>query len=82
MFQSIKEKIAVLGVYDKGTFVPKKFKWHTREYKVEEITIASDIKDGGVRKRIYSVLSQGQLYRLSFNREGEIWSLEEIWHEG
>jgi len=82
MFQRIGEKIAVVGVYNHGTFTPKRFKWHTREYPIEEITLASDIKDGGVRKRLYSTLSKGNLYRLCFNRDDEGWTLEEVWAEG
>ncbi|MBI4091406.1 hypothetical protein HY419_01485 [candidate division WWE3 bacterium] len=82
MFTPIDEKISVLGVYYKARFTPKKFKWHTREYKVEEITMVSDTKDGGVRRRIYSILSLGNLYRLSFNRETETWTLKEVWCEG
>ena len=81
MFQAIQEKIAVIGVYDRANFTPKKFKWHTREYFIEEITLKADIKDGNVKKRMYSVLSKGNLYRLLFNRDQEIWFLEEIWCE-
>ena len=82
VFQKIGEKIAVAGFYDKAKFTPKRFKWHTREYKIEEITIASDIKDGGVKKRMYSVLCSGNLYRICFNRDDEIWILEEVWLPG
>ncbi len=82
MFQKIAENISVAGVYDKASFEPRKFKWHTREYKVEEITMTADIKDGGVRKRMYSVLSAGNLYRLCFNRDNELWILEEVWNDG
>ena len=82
MFVNVQEKIAVAGVYDKGTFIPRRFKWHTREYKVEEITLSSDIRDGSVKKRVYSVLCQGDLFRICFNRENESWTLEEVWNEG
>lgn len=80
MFQTIGEKVAVIGVYQNSRFVPKKFLWRNSIIRVEMITLISDIRDGMVRKRIYSVLSQQTLYRLLFNRETEIWTLEETWH--
>lgn len=79
MFHSIGEKISVVGVYQGGHFLPKKFAWKTKVYPITKITLISDIKDGAVRLRLYSVLSETSLYRLLFNRETENWKLEEIW---
>lgn len=81
MYQTIAEPIAVAGVYQHFRFIPKKFKWGSREYLIDQITLISDIKDGGVKKRLYSVLSGLNLYRLEFNRETEQWLLQEIWCE-
>ena len=81
MFQTIGEKVEVAGVYKSATFIPKKLKWGKRVLPIEKITLMSDIKDGGVRKRIYSILCGNELYRLLFNRETEIWILEELWTE-
>lgn len=79
MYQTIDEPIDVAGVYAKSTFTPRKFRWKNKEYLIQEITLKSDTKDGGVRKRLYSVLVGRELYRLTFNRENESWRLEEIW---
>lgn len=81
MYQRIDEKVAVAGVYNHSTFLPKKFQWGPKTYTVEKITLISDIREGDIRKRLYSVLSQGTLYRLLFNRNTENWNLEEIWLE-
>lgn len=81
MFQRIDEKIVVAGVYRQSAFFPKKFSWKNRVYPVHQITLVSDLRDGQVRERLYSVLSGTTLYRLLFNRETEIWKLEEIWCE-
>jgi hypothetical protein len=81
VFQTIGEPIVVAGVYQSFHFIPKKFKWGSREYLIDEITLISNIKDGGVKKRLYSVLSGPNLYRLEFNRETEQWLLQEIWCE-
>lgn len=81
MFQTITEEIAVVGTYERGHFTPKKFKWRSKTHLITEITLATDAKDGGVRKRRYSVMSGGNLYRLEFNRDNEHWLLTEVWCE-
>lgn len=88
MYQTIGEKIEVICHYGgsvaglAGKLKPLKFRWQGQVYSIQQITLATDTKDGGVRKRLYSVMSGGNVYRLSFNRDNESWSLEEIWMEG
>ncbi len=79
MYQPIKQKIAVAGVYESAYFSPRKFKYRSREYVVQKITVTADVKDGGVRKRFYSVVANDNIFRLCFDREREIWTLEEAW---
>lgn len=81
MFTSINEAIEVVGIFTKGKFIPKKFKWQQRIIPITQITLTSDIKDAGIKKRLYSVLNQQTLYRLEFNRESEHWTLLEVWSE-
>ncbi|MEP7167689.1 MAG: hypothetical protein ABI758_06980 [Candidatus Woesebacteria bacterium] len=81
MFQRIDEKVEVAGVYKAATFVPKKIKWGKKVLLIEKVTLISDIRDGAIRKRMYSLLCGGELYRVVFNRDTEIWILEEIWTE-
>ncbi len=82
MYQNVHDPIAVAGVYQQGRFHPKKFNWRGKIYKVDQITLTANFKDGGVKQRIYSVQSGANLYRLLFNRENEGWYLEELWLEG
>ena len=81
MFQTVKEKISVVGVYSQAQFVPKKFLWQQRVYPVEQITFISEIRDAAVGKRQYSVISGGNSYRLIFDRSEELWELAELWCE-
>lgn len=81
MFQTIGERVEVIGSYSKGPFYPKKMKWNGRIFAIEKVTLISDIRDGDVKKRLYSFTSGKDLYRLMFNRETENWMLEEIWVE-
>lgn len=81
MYQTIGEGIAVLGSYRAGHFKPLRFAWRQRTYHIEEITLVSESRNGGVRGRTYSVLVKGTVYRLFFNRDTEEWRLEEVWCE-
>ena len=75
------------GVFRHGHFTPTVFYWHGRRYPIKKITMTSEVKDGGVRKRWYSVLASQSvtqaptLFRLEYNRESEQWRLEEVWVE-
>lgn len=81
MYQTIGETIWVIGVYKNSQFVPKKFKWRTREYPISEITLSNDVRDGAILKRWYSVMANNNLYRIEFNRTSEQWQLLEVWAE-
>lgn len=81
MYQTISEPIEVAGVYSLSGFRVAKFKWRGRQYLVEQVTFKADVKDGGVRGRMYSVVVGGTAYRLYFNRDTEQWRLEELWVE-
>lgn len=79
MYEEINEDIAVIGVYQKYHFLPKKFKWQHHVFPIDEVTLSNDIKDGAIKKRLYSVVSSGNVYRLEFNRELEQWKILEVW---
>lgn len=79
MYQKIGEEIKVAGVYKGHTFKPFQLMWRNQQLKISAITLTSDVKDGMVRKRFYSVLIGKEIYRLLFNRETETWTLDEIW---
>ncbi len=81
MFQTISERVEVVGSYAKGPFHPRKMKWNGKIFAIETVTLISDIRDGDVKKRLYSFTNGKDLYRLMFNRDTEQWVLEEIWVE-
>ena len=81
MFTSINERIAVIGVYACGVFLPKKMNWNRQEYRIDEITMKIDSKKSGLLTRIYSVRSGTQIFRLEFDCLQETWTLLEVWCE-
>lgn len=81
MYQTINKEIAVIGVYARSRFIPKKFKWDNKIFPIQEITLSNDTRDGIIKKRFYSVICGTEVYRLEFNRDSEKWLLTEIWVE-
>lgn len=81
MYQIINEEISVLGVYSASNFIPKKFKWREKVFLIKEITLLNNVKDGLIKKRLYSVISEANLYRIEFNRDSENWRILEVWCE-
>lgn len=81
MYQTIGEDIEVIGIFKRGKLMPRKFQWRQQVLDIQEVTMINDTRDGGVKKRFYSVMSGGNLFRLSFNRDSEVWRVEEIWCE-
>ena len=82
MYQTFNEPIMVAGVFNHQGFQPRKFRWRQRDYRIETITVVTNIKDGGVIKRGYGVVAGGNVYRLEFNRSTDHWQLIEVWYEG
>ena len=81
-FVPINEPIDVAGVYsNKRPFQPTKFRWNNKLLPISQITLTSDVKDGGIKKRLYSVVADNVLYRLEFTLDIEQWKLLEIWNE-
>lgn len=71
----------MIGVYSSGKFEPRKFLWRHKEYVISQVTFRHDRKNGGRKQRMYSVESQGTVYRILFDRDTEEWMLEELWVE-
>lgn len=85
-FVHIAESIEVVGSYLKNkSFKPSKFRWKDSTFTVSEITFVANTKDGGIGKRLYSVVAHNStnstLYRLEFNLVTEQWQILEIWNE-
>lgn len=82
VYQTISETINVLGIFRSGSFTPKKFNWQHQTYPIEEITSIHEVRDGGVVKRHYAIVSGSNLFLLEYNRNQETWKLAQIWSEG
>ncbi len=81
MYQTIHEPIIVAGVFKQASFRPVWFEWQQQRFPVEEITLTSELQHGSVRKIMYSVLADGDLYRLDYCPSNHHWQLAAIWVE-
>lgn len=81
VYEPIREKISVIGLYAQGKLIPKKFLWNNKEFLIDQVTFVAEIKDASIRKRHYTVIVKNIAYRLLFDRTEEIWVLEEVWSD-
>jgi hypothetical protein len=82
MHQTIHEAVKVAGIFSLSQFKPIWFKWQNRVLKVDQITLVSDYKQGLVKSKLYSVIAEGNLYRLDFNLITHDWILKSVWIDG
>ena len=82
MNQIINEPVKVAGVFKHSLFKPVWFEWSNQRLKISKITFITDYKQGLVKHKIYSVIAQGNLYRLLFNTNNLDWTLESVWLDG
>lgn len=80
-YETINEKVDVVGIFSSFKFTPCQFRWNKRDYEISQITAVHEMVDGSSRKKIYSVLSQGTLYLLEYNLNNEEWKLKQLWQE-
>ena len=81
MFTVLNESVSVVAVYAANTLKPRKILWRGVTYPVEKITLVSDLTEGVIKRRIYSIVLRSTLYRLEFNRTTEHWTLLEVYCE-
>lgn len=81
MNQTIHESIKVAGVFKQTKFTPVWFEWRQQRFNIKEVTLVSNIKQGAIRKLIYSVVAEGNLYRLDYDLLSQTWNLASVWVE-
>lgn len=82
MYQTIHEQVRVAGVFNRSFFKPVWFEWNERMLRIQEVTLVSDYKQGLVKNRVYSVVADDNVYRLTFDLNSLDWVLESVWIDG
>jgi len=76
----INQKIDVLVAFTQKNVVPLYFKWSNRRYKVDKVNMIHENFEGKNKFYFFSVTSQNNFFKLSFNTNKNKWKLEEAYY--
>jgi hypothetical protein len=80
MYTSIDEKVKMVAVFEKGQIIPRLFRWHSRDYKIKEISIRYQEREGRSINYFFGVETDtGNVFKLRYNDEQLTWWLTEVW---
>lgn len=80
MYEKVGDKIKVLAVFEGGAVIPKIFKWKDRTYKIKNVNLAYQEREGRSINYYYSVdCLDGGVFKLCYNDEKLTWTIEEFW---
>ena len=82
MFQTLGDRVSVLGIFKSGKLKPLRFFWKNKTFPISHITTTYCIKDGEVQKEVFAVKSFGNIYKLVYIPKDYSWILEEVFLEG
>jgi hypothetical protein len=83
MNEVLNEKVSVITVYnyDTGLVMPKRLKWHGREYTLTQLGYHHRVRYGRTLMHIFHVTDGSTTFRLRFDTDTLHWILEEVYNE-
>jgi hypothetical protein len=83
MGEQLNEKVSVITVYDRetGSILPKRIKWHNREYTITKLGYHHTVRFGRALMHIFHVTDGSTAFRLRLDTETLHWILEEVYDE-
>lgn len=82
MYEMVGEKVKVLAVFENGVIAPRLFRWHSRDYKIREISLRYQEKSGASVNHFFAVETEdGGVFKLSFNDKSLVWMISEVWSD-
>ncbi len=72
------ERIKVLAEFENGGVVPRIFKWHNKNYKIKEVCLSYQEREGNWINYLFSAETAGGIYKLKFSSGSLLWTIEEI----
>lgn len=80
MYTKIAKKIKMIALFENGQVVPKVFRWQSRDYKIKEISLVYQEREGrSVNYHFGIETDEGGVFKLRYNNEQLTWWLDEIW---
>lgn len=80
--EQINDPIQAFVLFKHGKVIPFSFSWNGKSYKVKGTNMIHTAKDGEATLYFFSVSSESGTYKLQFNTQTMIWSLDEVFFEG
>jgi hypothetical protein len=74
----VNDKIRVATIFGNGKVDPVWFEWKGRKIRIEKISYRWKEKEGSCVYMHYSIISNGTLYHIIWDRERMEWYLKEI----
>jgi hypothetical protein len=80
MLEHMNERVGVITVFNhiKNTVMPARVIWRERTYNITKLGYHHKVKSGRTTLHIFSVCNESMAFKLQFNTESLIWTLEEI----
>ncbi len=80
MIEAIGEQIAVITIYDpaKKITLPWRIKWRGRAYHIMKLGYHHHVRQGRVLVHYFTVSTKTLSFKLRFDTESLMWTLEEI----
>ena len=82
MYTNINEQVKMIVVFDRGIVTPRLFRWHNRDYKVSEISMRYQEREGRSVNYFFGIeTDNGNVFKLRYNDEQLAWWLMEVWSD-
>lgn len=80
MYTVVGKKVKMMALFEGGKIIPKVFRYGGRDYKVREISLAYQEREGRSVNYYFGVeTDDGGVMKLHYNDEKLTWTLNEIW---
>ena len=82
MYETIKERIKVAAVFERGKVKPLLFSWKGKKQTIKSINLIHSADIGSSKCLFFSVSTDSGEYKIKYDTKDLIWSLEQIYLEG
>lgn len=82
MYTKINKKVKIIALFEAGKVVPKILRYGNRDYKVKEVSLAYQEREGRSVNYYFGVETDGgSVFKLRYNDAQLDWWLEEVWSD-
>jgi hypothetical protein len=83
MQERMNQKIRTMTIFENGEIKPVIFEWNGRNHKIKKVNLAYQEREGRSINYYFGVETDGdEIFKLKYNDQKLIWTLEEHWVDG